>query len=267
MSRGRGGRVAHLRPPCVPRDRDLCGSKHTRSRWWQPCFGGCGCWRLKGREGKGREGKGRETRLPTPSSGQRHLARKRHSGCCRVGKRKLHPKRKGTGTACRKGGVTEGGSSLEAAGLGSLCQAGHPQRLPLVAWQTPGGQKRGFWVSELSWGGKNFHLKHVFWCQKLTVWCFAVHGCSFLSVFAIRLSPRSEVKYCRYSGVCALCVAAFKSRNLFFPTPLAGPFLISGLRQLTLVAASLTVPLSASNLSAGKGLFCKLNPSMHVCGR
>lgn len=119
---------------------------------------------------------------------------------------------------------------------------------------------------ELSWGGKNFNLKQIFWCQKLTVWCFAVHGCSFFVPFCHQIKTRSEVKYCQYSGIYVLCISALKSWNLFLPTLLAGPFLISGLWQLTLIAASLTVLWSANNLSARKGLLCKLNPSVHVFG-
>lgn len=59
----------------------------------------------------------------------------------------------------------------------------------------------------------------------------------------------------------------FKILEPVFPTPHAGPFFISGLWQVALVAASLTVPWGASNLSARKGLLCKLNPSRHALSR
>lgn len=68
----------------------------------------------------------------------------------------------------------------------------------------------------LSRGGKN--VKQIFRCQQHTVWCSAVRGCSFLSVFVTRLSTRSEVKYCQCSGKCVLCISALKSRSLFFST-------------------------------------------------
>lgn len=84
----------------------------------------------------------------------------------------------------------------EGVSLASLCGASHSWQLPFTgSMSNSSGQKHGFWVSELSWGGKNFNLKQIFWCQKLTVWYFAVHGCSFLSLFAIglRQDQRSNI--------------------------------------------------------------------------
>lgn len=89
------------------------------------------------------------------------------------------------------------GSSLEAsekASLGSPCGASHPQQLPLT-----GSRSNSGWIETRFLGFRafiewqEFKLKQIFWCQKLTVWCSAVHSCSFLSVFAITLSTRSNI--------------------------------------------------------------------------